>query len=116
MTLVMLDKGDAYDDSVPSDTFELGLDYDIQDKNRDPTKQEIEACKDHLIELIDELQPNAIVTLGKEAVQITKLMKEQKYKIPLLKLVHPAFIARKELKYLSVKKQARKLEKFLEQL
>lgn len=114
MTVIMMDSSD--DSKLESGEYELSeleyeVDYEIIDKNRDPTPAEIAACSSHLTELFDELQPHGLVLLGLVAGKY-----KPPRKIPTLKLVHPAYIVRRELKYLSVKKEARKLEKFLEHI
>ncbi len=93
------------------ENLELGSDYELVDWNRDPWDSEIKACSDHVQELIDEVQPTAIILLGQIAKKACP-----KTKLPTLNLLHPAFILRKELKLLTVKRQARKLEKFLEKI
>lgn len=116
MTVIMQDSAD--DDRFMKGEFDLseleyGSDYEIIDKNRDPSKAEIDACSPHIDELITETSPNGIVFLGQVAAKYKSRMKQR---IPTLQLMHPAFIARMELKVLTIKKQARKLEKFLEKL
>lgn len=115
----------------------LDEDYQLIDWNRNPHKTEIEACKPHLQELIDNWKPSGIVYLGKMAESAlprpTRRMPYNeldltKHKplftagqvvevaIPTLSLLHPAYIARMEYKLLTVVKEARKLNSFLERI
>lgn len=82
--------------------------YTITNKNREPTAKEIELCSPHIQELITFLSPRGLVLLGKVAVTESRL--------PTLRLLHPAAIARMEYKLLSIKKTARQLNLFLEQV
>lgn len=81
--------------------------------NRDPNRQEIDACKPRLLELIYLIDPIAIVTLGKPAAKAVlrravKVTKERgrileaklpgrevaELRYPVMPLLHPAFILR----------------------
>lgn len=77
--------------------------------NRQPLPPEIEACKPHIDELVETLTPTGIAYLGKVA-------KAYKIKLPVVNLVHPAFILRKEYKLLPIIREAHKLANFLEYL
>ncbi len=119
MTIMMLD--DALDklyaeDQVDLSKYVLGDDFEVVDKNREPTKAEEDKCRPHIFELINDTHPEGIVFLGKVAEGFKKHMTKERIRIPTLSLFHPAFIARMELKVLTVKRQARKLEKFLEKI
>lgn len=73
-------------------------------KNRDPKSDEIEACNKYLVEQIETIQPEAIVTLGKPASQtilgsdlsIGQLRRHRgKYLgIPVFPVYHPAYLLR----------------------
>ena len=86
-----------------------GEDYEIYDYNRDPTPQEMAACKPHIDDLVEELQPHGIVYLGKIATSY-------KTKLPSIELLHPAYIARLECKLQQVLGQAEKLSNFVHKL
>lgn len=119
MTVVMLDHGldKLFDeDQVDLSKYVLGDDFEITDKNREPTLYEMEKCRPHIFELINDLHPEGIVFLGKVAEGFKKHMTNNRIRIPTLALMHPAFIARLELKVLTVKRQAQKFEKFLEKI
>ena len=85
-------------DTLPEDPDE----FEIIDKNREPTHSEMEACKSHIDELIQSEDSNGVVYLGKVATKY-------KVKLPSIELFHPAYIARMEYKYLPVLRQARLL-------
>lgn len=130
------------EERLNEDTFDLSKyvlneDYQFDQWNRDPHKTEIEACRPHLMELINNWQPSGIVYLGKVAesalpqpvmaIPHDKLdLTRHKVKsttaqfvnvfVPTLSLYHPAYIARLEYKLLTVIKEARKLNTFLEKL
>lgn len=82
--------------------------YDWYDFGREPTTQEKEACRPHIVELIESTRPTGIVFLGKVAQEPTRL--------PHLNLHHPGFIARMEYKLIETKKQIRLLSEFVERL
>ncbi len=82
--------------------------YSITNKNREPTAKEIELCSPHINELMTSLSPRGLVLLGKVAAVESKL--------PTLRLPHPAAIARMEYKLLSIKKAAKQMNHFLEQV
>lgn len=98
------------EDEAPDITkLKEGDDYEIHEMNREPQLPEIEACKSHIDEIIQDFQPHGIVYLGEVA-------KSYKTNLPNLSLYHPAYIARLEYKLLTVNKQSRKLELFIERL
>lgn len=112
-TVVMIDHKDDkdfYDGKLDLKQFALGEDYEIHDLNREPTIPEMEACQDHVWELIETEKPNVVLYFGAVAKFYQK-----KIKLPGLHLLHLAAILRQELKYLTIKRQARKIEKFLEE-
>jgi uracil-DNA glycosylase len=84
---------------------------EFEEIGREPNRTEIQACSPHITELEKEYHPQGIVFLGVVA---------QKAKItsncPTLILLNPAAIAREEYKVLPMKKQARKLEKFIHEI
>lgn len=117
--------------------YEEHEDYELYDWNREPTPGEIEACKPHVDEIVEDFNPDGIVYLGKvatsyknpvKAVPIEKLdltihrrLKRinadfAEVPIPTLELYHPAYIARMEYKLLTLKQEARKLDNFVEKL
>lgn len=81
---------------------------EFEEINREPNRLEIISCASHITELEKEYRPQGIVFLGLVA---------KKAKIssncPTLSLLHPAAIAREEYKVLPMKKEARKLERFI---
>ena len=97
----------ANDREVDLSKFKYGDDYELQDWNREPTQAEIRACKDHIHQLVETRDPQGIVYLGNVA-------KSYDTPLPSLSLIHPAAILRLECKLLTVLKEARKLEKFIE--
>lgn len=130
---------DYVDEKIEKKDFDLNdyvidQDYQLIDWNRDPHPTEIEACSEHLQELIDNWQPSGIVHLGKIAqkalphpikeIQLEQIDSNKHEKvifknnkpcvrIPTLQLLHPAYIARMEYKLLTVVKEAKKLNDFL---
>lgn len=86
-----------------------GEDYEIYDHNRDPTPQEIEACRPHIEEIKIDFNPHGIVYLGKVALAY-------KTRLPYLELLHPAYIARLECKLQQVLSQSEKLASFVHRL
>ncbi len=129
--VVMVDENYELNDELTSD------DYELLNWNREPTKAEIDLCKPHIDELMESYQPHGIVYLGKIAesykdpkylVSETKLLEPEAklfrhtgYKggfvhrhVPTLSLFHPAYIARLEYKLLTIRKEARKLDEFVE--
>lgn len=86
-----------------------GEDYEIHELNREPQKAEMEQCRPHIDEIIEDFKPHGIVYLGEVA-------KNYKTKLPTLELYHPAYISRMEYKLLTVYKQSHKLELFVERL
>ena len=64
-------------------------------KVRDPLPDEIEKCSPRLAEFLDMANPNLIVTLGQLAAKwVPKIRPEKLGKVYILKLPHPAAIAR----------------------
>lgn len=118
------------------DDYVLDEDYELYDWNRNPTKGELERCSPHIQELLSTYKPHGVVYLGSIAASYQNpnyevsssdlhehdaryfKHKESKDKIlryvPTLELYHPAYIARMEYKVLPVKKEAKKLEHFIE--
>ncbi len=125
-------------DSFSLSNYMLDQDYEIQNWNREPTKAEIELCKPHIDELMESFRPHGVVYLGKVAESYTnpkylipteklvsdpesKLFRHSSYNndwswrhIPTLSMLHPAYIARMEYKLLTVRKEAHKLDLFVE--
>lgn len=60
---------------------------------RPPTKDEAEACRGRLLEVIMNASPSLIVLLGKTAKKYIKLPKSLR-DIPVVELVHPAYVLR----------------------
>lgn len=114
-TLVTLERNE--EDEVTEETArdmsddlgQYGLDYTIEDLNREPTQEEMAACKPHIDELIETEKFNAVVYVGNVA-------KNYRTNLPTVSIIHPAAILRLEYKYLSVLKEARKITKFLHRL
>lgn len=88
---------------------EWGLDYTIEDFNREPTQEEMKACSPHIDELIETEKFDGVVYAGNVA-------KNYHTKLPTVSILHPAAILRKEYKYLPVLREARKITKFLHKL
>lgn len=87
-----------------------GEDYEIQEYNREPHKAEIEACRPHVDELLDDYKPHGIVYLGSVA-------KSHPVKgLPTVSLKHPAYIARLEFKLQTARKEAHKIELLIERI
>ena len=59
-------------------------------ENRSPTKEEIEACQPRLEEIIERVNPRAVVLLGSVARRLEKLFGDRR----ILRLRHPAAIIR----------------------
>lgn len=113
-------------------------DYELLNWNREPTKAEIDLCKPHIDELLESYQPHGVVYLGKVAESykdpnylipvesyigdpLAKHYRHTNYNddwvkrhVPTLSLFHPAYIARLEYKLLTIRKEARKLDEFVE--
>jgi DNA polymerase len=96
-------------DPTDLDTLEEGVDYEITNRNRNPQPAEIEACKPHIQELIQWWKPEGIVYLG-------KIASVYKTRLPKLQLYHPAYIARLETKLYTTRKEAHKLNSFIESI
>lgn len=77
--------------------------------NREPTKEEIEACSPRLAELISAIHFDGIIMIGSVA-------KKFKTKLPSAAILHPAFIARMEYKLHSAKEQIRTIEDYVTNL
>jgi uracil-DNA glycosylase len=84
---------------------------EFEDIDREPNRNEIQACSSHIHELEKEYSPQGIVFLG----VVAKKAKIQST-CPTLCLLHPAAIVREEYKVLPMKKQARNLEQFIKQI
>jgi uracil-DNA glycosylase len=84
-----------------------GEDYELHNWNRNPTPGEIEQCAPHIDEIIQVYKPDGIVYLG-------EIAKSYRHTLPTLSLYHPAYIARMEYKLITVKKQAKQLNDFIE--
>lgn len=89
---------------------EPGRIMEFENWNRQPRPIEIQHCRNHVLEIVQSVRPHGIVYLGKIAAN------SYDFKQPSLELFHPAFIARHETKLLLVKRQARLLSKFLEEI
>jgi uracil-DNA glycosylase len=89
--------------------LKAGEDYEIYDHDRDPSPSEIEACKPHIDELINDFDPHGIVHLG-------HIAKRYKTSLPTVELTDPTSISRLEYKLQTVRKQSFKLQKFLKTL
>lgn len=98
---------EKYDETFSLSDYILDTDYELYNWNREPTEAEMEICRPHIDELITSFQPHGVVYLGKVAESyVTRL--------PTLALYHPAYIARLEYKLLPLRKEARKLDHFIE--
>jgi uracil-DNA glycosylase family 4 len=85
-----------------------------EEENRQPTKEEIDLCKPRLEQLVMEHVFDGVVYLGAVANFSTRNhISKPGIFTRALKLTHPASIAKEEYKLLSVKKQARKLNKYV---
>lgn len=80
-----------------------GIDYNIIDHDRSPTKAEKSICSPHIFELIQTIQPHGLILLGIE----------YKTKLPKLTISHPRKILDKEYKLLTVLKDSHKVSKFI---
>ena len=89
---------------------EPGRIMEFENWNRQPRPIEIQHCRNHVLEIVQPVRPHGIVYLGKIAAN------SYDFKQPSLELFHPAFIARHETKLLLVKRKARLLSKFLEEI
>jgi len=123
------------------DDYILDEDYELYDWNREPVKSEINACRPHIDELLESFQPHGVVYLGKVAESyenpkylvplhalseplarlfrhtqiVSPTNKDFIYRHPpTLSLYHPGYIARLEYKLLTLRKEARKLDTFVE--
>jgi len=85
------------------------LDYTIENQNREPHPPEIAACSPHIDELIATENFNGVVYLGKVACTY-------KTRLPKIELYHPAYIRRMQFKLLTILRQSRILDKFVERL
>ena len=93
----------------PLEELHYGEDYEIYDYNRDPSPQEMAACRPHIDELVEDYSPHGIVYVGKVA-------KSYLTRLPTVELLHPAYIARLEAKLQTVLKEATKLSRFIHRL
>jgi uracil-DNA glycosylase len=85
------------------------LDYTIENQNREPLPPEIAACSPHIDELILTESFSGVVYLGKVA-------RTYKTRLPSIELYHPAYIGRMQFKLLTILRQSRILDKFVEKL
>ena len=84
-------------------------DYIIENQNREPTPPEMAACSPHIDELILTESFSGVVYLGKVACTY-------KTRLPKIELYHPAYIGRMQFKLLTILRQSRILDKFVEKL
>jgi len=126
-----------FDEDFSLDKFTYWDDYEFLNWNREPTKAEIDLCKPHIDEMIEWYQPHGVVYLGKVAESYkdpkylvhearlldsnSRLFRHTTFKkdfvyrhVPTLSLFHPAYIARLEYKLLTIRKEAKKLDEFVE--
>lgn len=96
------------DDEAYSQIRFKNYSYSAINHNRQPSRKEIELCRPHINELLHSYSPKGIVYVGAIARD------HYKTSLPSIYLLHPAAIARQEYKLLTIKKQARKLQKFIE--
>jgi len=96
-------------EDIDFNNLKEGFDYVLDNYNRDPTTPEIKACERHIDEIISTFNPDGIVCLGKIAATYET-------RLPKLKLLHPAFIARMEYKLITTLHEARKLTEFIERV
>lgn len=85
----------------------------LHGKNRDPEPSEMEHCKPHIAQLLLSYKFSGVLTLGELA---TKHMKTFDHRLPTLSLFHPAYIARLAFKLYTIRDEAKKLQKWLNQL
>lgn len=104
MTMTVIGSSEEYDEAE-GDIRNLseGIDYDIWDIGRQPTKAEKQHCAPHISELIETIQPHGIVLLDST----------YKTKLPSLTLKLPYD---KEYKLLPLLKESHKLTKFITKL
>lgn len=82
-------------------------------RNRQPKKDEQDACVSHTIQLLLSYEFDGIVTLGEIAKDY---LEDLTTNLPVLNLHHPAYIARMDYKLITIKEQARLLELWLKRL
>lgn len=141
VTLSFLDSRDDEREDLNLSDYIEGEDYELYDWNRNPTKGELSQCAPHIDEMIEHFKPHGVVYLGNiatsykepkyivpEEALLEHDAKHFRHKsvrlpsgnsvtyryLPTLELLHPAYIARLEYKLLTVKKEAKKLEHFVE--
>jgi len=108
-------KEDYVDDKIEQKDIQAALtgeydtDYIIENQNREPTPPEIAACKPHIDELVATESFSGVVHLGKVA-------RSYQTRLPSIELFHPAYIGRMEFKLLTILRQSRILDKFVERL
>ena len=131
--VMFLDEAYVDEDYTTLDSLTIDEDYQTVNWNREPVASEIEHCKPHIDEMLESFKPHGVVYLGK----VAQSYNQPKYPVteddllsneaqlfrhstgpyrhpPTLSLFHPAYIARLEYKLLALKKEARKLERFVE--
>jgi len=82
-------------------------------KQRQPNHEEKEACKPHIFQLLTQQEINGVICLGEVAHEYwTKL----KLSTPTLHITHPAKYLRMDYRYLPQKIDARKVDKWIQQL
>lgn len=79
---------------------------DEQQNNREPTPAEIDKCKDHIPEILTHYKINGLIFLGNIAARFET-------RLPHIPIYHPAYIARMEYKYYTIKKQRDLLNDFI---
>jgi uracil-DNA glycosylase len=100
-----------YSDDEAYDQVHLGkYSYSAINHNRQPAKKEISLCRTHIDELITSFAPKAVIHVGAVARD------HYRVSLPSLCIRHPASISRQEYKLLDIKKEARKLQRFIEGL
>lgn len=129
---------DKVDENFDLSKFTLDLDYELYHWDREPTKAERDLCKPHIDELMESFQPHGVIYLGKVAesytdpkylVSVEALVSDPDsrfYKhtshnadwawrhIPTLSLIDLNKLLKMEYKLLTVRKEARKLDQFVE--
>ena len=84
-------------------------DYQIEDWDREPTKQESDLCSGHIHELISNYNPAGVVYLGDVA-------KRFQTSLPKLSLIGLHKIIKLEYKLITLRREIRKLENFINKL
>ena len=125
-------------ESFSLSNYILDQDYEIYNWNRDPTRAEINLCKPHIDELMESFQPHGVIYLGKIAESYSNpkylistekligdseahLFRHSTYNndwswrhVPTLSLMNPLDTSRMEYKLLPLRKEAHKLDLFVE--